>query len=113
MAIPDGPFSANDEGTADALNSAFVQFDVAANRPAAAAANKGMLFVATDTLEFSYSTASVWVDLGTLRVPTTGEAEAGTSTTKMVWTPALVKTAIEALGIISPAKVMAYQTGGL
>ena len=101
MPIPGGFWNTTTEkeGTADRLNSSLVQFDTAANRPAAASGNKGMHFVATDTLEVSYSTGSAWIKLGTLRVPTTAEAEAGTSTVKMVWTPALVKKAILKLDV--------------
>ncbi|HVL33902.1 MAG TPA: hypothetical protein VM600_10020, partial [Actinomycetota bacterium] len=39
--------------------------DVFANRPAAAAANTGFVFYATDTAAAYYSTGALWVELAT------------------------------------------------
>jgi len=77
MAIPDGPFSDGDEGTADLLNSAFVQFDTRANQPAASAANKGMFYISTDDGGIDYSDGSSFVVIRGADM-SQAQAEAGT-----------------------------------
>ena len=64
MAIPDGFWTANLEATKDRMNQCLIQFDTAANRPAAA--TKGLFYIATDTLVLSYDNGSSWVILGTI-----------------------------------------------
>jgi len=66
MAIPDGFWTANLEATKDRMNQTLLQFDTAANRPAASANQKGMHFIATDTLVLSYDNGGTWITLGTI-----------------------------------------------
>jgi hypothetical protein len=108
MAIPDGYWTANLEATKDRMNQMLLQFDAAGNRPAAASGQKGMVFVATDTLLISYDNGGAWVNLGTFSLPSQVEAEAGTATTERVWTAQRVKQAIDALG--ADAIIQANQT---
>src|SRR3990167_7026986 len=71
MAIPTGFWTVNLEATANRMNQNLIQFDTAANRPAAAAGAKGMLYFATDTRVLSYDNGGAWVTLGTVVEATT------------------------------------------
>ena len=61
MAIPDGFWTAGLEATKDRMNRNLIQFDTAANRPAAG--NKGILYFATDTKQLSYDDGAAWQDI--------------------------------------------------
>lgn len=63
MAV-DGFWTANLEATKDRMNQTVLQFSTAATRPAAAAGQKGMMHVATDTRVLSYDNGGAWVTIG-------------------------------------------------
>ena len=51
------------DGSDGSDGSDAIQFDTAANRPAAAAANNGTLYFATDTEDLSYDNGGTWVQI--------------------------------------------------
>jgi len=61
-----GFWTADLEGTVLRMNQTVLQFTTAASRPAAAAGQKGMVHIATDTLVLSYDNGGAWVILGTI-----------------------------------------------
>lgn len=61
MAVPDGFWSDDLEGSTVRMNATLQQFDTAGNRPAASATTKGMRFIATDTGDESYDNGGTWI----------------------------------------------------